>query len=238
MSSYITKGNGKLDKGARTLHNGKLARNRKLKIFNSTLPAFDSCPGQSKQCTTPVSVFRKSDGRYMGDRPWCYAGRGAFDLNRWRHEEIMDSVIDDMSIIVQAIEDLPYAAILRLHQAGDLFSVEYIEKLRLAILLRPDLKVFGFTRSWRIAELLPALEKLRALPNVNLFASTDATMLASDIRKIRRRGWRIAKQNHDSRKAVVGSGIVCPEQTGKQLDCKSCLYCSHSKFGDVGFSDH
>lgn len=66
--------------------------------------------------------------------------------------------------------------ILRLHVSGDFDSVEYVENWIARLTERPDVIAFAYTRSWRVEALLPALERLRALPNVELFASMDASV--------------------------------------------------------------
>jgi hypothetical protein len=63
--------------------------------------------------------------------------------------------------------------IVRLHVAGDIFSVEYGEALRAVAESLPDFRFYTYTRSWLVPELMPILEKLRKLENFVIYASTD-----------------------------------------------------------------
>ena len=67
------------------------------------------------------------------------------------------------------------AKILRIHVSGDFDSVAYINNWIARLKERPDVTVWAYTRSWRVVGLLPALETLRVLPNVQLFASMDSS---------------------------------------------------------------
>lgn len=77
--------------------------------------------------------------------------------------------------------------VLRLHVSGDFDSVEYINNWIAQLRLRPDVTAWAYTRSWRVPRLLLALEQLRALPNMQLFASMDAS--TQDLPPV---GWRRA----------------------------------------------
>lgn len=65
------------------------------------------------------------------------------------------------------------AKLLRIHVSGDFNTVEYINSWHVQLTRRPDVRAWAYTRSWRVPALLPALEELRALPNLQLFASMD-----------------------------------------------------------------
>lgn len=80
------------------------------------------------------------------------------------------------------------ARYLRLHVSGDFDSVAYIQNWRAQLSIRPDVFCWAYTRSWRVPELLAALEQLRLLPNVQLFASMDPS-LPDELPPV---GWRRA----------------------------------------------
>jgi hypothetical protein len=74
------------------------------------------------------------------------------------------------------VPEIPQEAkLLRLHVSGDFDSSEYIENWIDQLTRRPDVTCWAYTRSWRVPELLESLERLRALPNMQLFASMDAS---------------------------------------------------------------
>lgn len=111
-----------------------------------------TCPGSSNEC-----------------RSICYAVRPVEEhgavFNMWAGNAGSD------------VPPLPAdAKLLRLHVSGDFDSVEYIQNWIDRMRERPDVTMWVYTRSWRVAELLPYLETLRALPNVQMFASMDESI--------------------------------------------------------------
>lgn len=67
------------------------------------------------------------------------------------------------------------AKLLRIHVSGDFDTPEYIWAWIARLQQRLDVKAWAYTRSWRVQGLLTHLERLRALPNMQLFASMDAS---------------------------------------------------------------
>lgn len=125
------------------------------------------------------------------------------------------------------------AKTLRIHIGGDFDSVAYICAWHKRISDRPDVAFWAYTRSWRVSRLLPALEKLRALPNLQLFASVDSTTPETPPA-----GWRIAHAVPSFEAPDKPQGYACPEQTGRKPDCERCAYCFAGKRGDVVFAEH
>ena len=105
---------------------------------------------------------------------------------------------------------------------------------------RPDVTCWAYTRSWRVPSLLPFLEDLRMLLNVQLFASMDKSH--TDMPP---KGWRRAWIDGDSRAGTPqqvqahmddpvthnlvtfdgAPSYVCPEETGRKNNCAECQYC-------------
>lgn len=152
------------------------------------------------------------------------------------------------------------AKLLRIHVSGDFDSIEYIDNWFVALLYRPEVTAWAYTRSWRVPHLLPWLENLRKLRNMQLFASLDPS--CSDMPPT---GWRRAWIHRDFDQAIasgrpqeerlmgfdllggnhnqvcITDGVpsyVCPEETGRKPDCESCRYCFHGKHNDVTFLEH
>lgn len=138
--------------------------------------------------------------------------------------------------------------LLRLHVSGDFDSVSYIRSWIHELEIRPDVMCWAYTRSWRVPGLLSALEELRAMPNVQLFASMDLS-----IDEMPPEGWRIAWIEGDTRLLPHltsaqhylvdrdlggGQGYVCPEETGHKPDCETCKYCFEGQQHDVVFLRH
>jgi hypothetical protein len=144
--------------------------------------------------------------------------------------------------------------LLRIHVSGDFDRVEYIEQWIARLTERPDVTAWAYTRSWRVPELLPALERLRALPNMQLFASMDKS-----IDELPPAGWRRAWIDGDERAGTPvemtapGETVIshrnfvtvdgdrsylCPEETKHKKDCVSCGYCFEGQKHDVTFLKH
>ena len=166
----------------------------------------DTCPGASDLC---ASI--------------CYAKRPYRRYSQTRAQWDANASVTD-------IPTLPLGpATIRLHVSGDFDTAEYVLAWYFALRARPDVLAWTYTRSWRVPELLPYLEKLRGLPNVQMFASTDQTITETPPD-----GWRVAFIDGDDRY----SGITCPEQTGVKASCAECGICFIGKRGNVRFLKH
>lgn len=159
--------------------------------------------------------------------------------------------------VLNAVAEVPPipepCRVLRLHVSGDFDTIRYIRNWIIRLRERPDVTCWAYTRSWRVKELLPWLETMRELPNVQLFASMDGSHLDEPPA-----GWRRAWLDGDQRAGVpvdvtahneVGqqrlsttydevSSYVCPEETGHKKDCLDCGYCFEGKTNDVTFLRH
>jgi hypothetical protein len=116
----------------------------------------------------------------------------------------------------------------RIHVSGDFYSMVYVLKWIKIIKACPQINFFAYTKSWVVRELMPSLEQLRALPNMQLFASVDESMPMPP------EGWRVAYMETDDR----FRGMECLEQNGKMPDCKTCRYCYRKPAGNVKFLLH
>jgi hypothetical protein len=214
----------KLPKGKRGA-----ARGADTHIVTFNLPALKTCPGASHFCV-------EGDA----DTPGCYADRDTFQyVNVQARYHANWAVVDAApDAIVRAVAALPEATVIRIHVSGDFYSVAYVKAWRKALAARPDITLFGYTRSWRVAKLRGALERLRALPNVRLFASVDATTeRAPD-------GWRVAFVE-GTKGYEDAAHLPCPEQTYRAtkgargwIDCAACGFCFRGTRGNVEFSKH
>lgn len=90
------------------------------------------------------------------------------------------------------------AETVRFHVSGDFDTVPYIVNWCKLVNCHPDVAFFGYTRSWRVPELLPWLTRLHDYRNVQLFASVDKT-----IDELPPDGWRRAWLETDPRAALV-----------------------------------
>lgn len=194
-----------------------------MSVFTySQLPGRDggSCPGSTDECERV-----------------CYAKR-------------ITGAVADVHALNTGSSDVPSipeeCTLLRLHVSGDFNSVAYIDAWVQRLSERPDVTAWVYTRSWRVPELLPALEKLRQLPNVQMFASMDVSTV-----ELPPKGWRRAWLNVDQRaswgdrdethNSITFDGTpsyTCPEETGRKQTCEECRYCFDGKMNDVTFLLH
>lgn len=190
-----------------------------------------TCPGSTDECERI-----------------CYAKRMG-GLARYTHERNGGDIVPAIPADCQ---------ILRIHVSGDFDTVEYISNWIYRLEQRPDVTAWAYTRSWRVYSLLPWLEILRKLPNMQLFASMDKSH--NDVPPT---GWRRAWIDGDVRagepilrrahswpggpNAVSTHNLgtfdgertyVCPEETGRKQDCLSCGYCFEGRKHDVTFLEH
>jgi hypothetical protein len=110
---------------------------------------------------------------------------------------------------------------LRIHVAGDMFDKDYIEVWRHLAERMPDWRFYTYTRSWRVPELLPYLEKLRRLPNFVVYASTDPDTGPPP------QGWLEAccvDRNYKRGFEPYTKTVRCPEET-RGLVCAECRIC-------------
>lgn len=201
-------------------------------------PHGGSCPGATPECLS-----------------WCYAFRIA-------KEEPLASVYRSNQRYWQegalALPPLPEGTeIVRLHVSGDFDTIRYIGAWQDLAVEHPDVRFFGYTRSWRVPSLKSYLEYFRALSNVQLFASIDASITREELDGIQ--DWRWAPVETDSRLVPIRegvwrrhaweslskgllverkSGITCPEETGRKPNCEACRYCIDGRRGDVIWKRH
>lgn len=207
-------------------------------------PRFAALGGQAH--TTPVGTC---PGATTECQSICYAARPVTERGAVYQMWVRNSTADDIPT-----ELPPGCTLLRLHVSGDFTSVAYILNWRDLLDRNPQVTTWAYTRSWRVPELLPALEQLRGLPNVQLFASMDSSTV-----EMPPVGWRRAWIDGDERADTAYYAqqephfrrtehnhltsdrtptLVCPEETKRKANCEECRYCFDGKRNDVTFLKH
>lgn len=149
--------------------------NHKLgRLPSFSIPHFMTCPGSTPWC-----------------RQHCYVqwARPTVKRSHSKNYRLLSSDPEFAVHMVQQIEDItprqrrrdPTKLWFRIHSSGDFFSEKYIDDWIYIITQSKKLgwKFWAYTRSWwdpftrRQSKLMPALERLRALDNMVLYASTD-----------------------------------------------------------------
>lgn len=198
-----------------------------------------TCPGASDEC-----------------QAICYAARPVAEdgavYDMWARNS--RDVGCDGSLLPEIPAD---ARLIRLHISGDFDTPGYILGWVERLKARPDVTCWAYTRSWRCESLLEFLEQLRALPNVQLFASMDVSTP-----ELPPEGWRRAWIDGDPRAGAVhqiaahdtaaetfrafelqqtGDGVkalICPEETKHVKNCQECGFCISGLRNDVVFLKH
>lgn len=199
------------------------------RIFVWNLPAMVSCPGASEYCK---SLCYNADMR-----------TDAFPFEKWRnnHWWAVNRTNDLREHLISELAEAPVSTAVRIHSSGDFFNSDYIQMWCLIAESLPNVSFWAYTRSWTTPTLFPLLSRLRALPNVQLFASWDVTMPPPPL------DWRISYVQ-EGRLPLSTSGLIppsiqqqlfyCPEQSGQTPNCASCGFCIRSEHRGVLFDLH
>ena len=189
--------------------------NRKVgRVWTFSLPSFVTCPGASAWC-----------------RQHCYAWRLERLRPNCRRAYIRNLALslEPDRFVAHVLEALPEdTPLVRVHVGGDYYSREYCEGWCRICVARPNTLFWSYTRSWTVSTLRPALEQLRALPNLELLASTDPDL------PLPPKEWRAAFIEIDTR----ATGLPCRHQHGQVDSCLECGYCFLPTRGNVVFRVH
>jgi hypothetical protein len=183
-------------------------------VLTFSLPSITTCPGASSWC-----LQRCYAAKYEALRPSC---RKAYESN-------LALARDPQRFTQTMIGVLPrILPCFRIHVSGDFLNPEYVLAWVRICQAFPQTFFWSYTRSWNARDLIEPLERLRGLPNVQLLASTDATM------PLPPRNWRRAYVDSDPR----ALGVLCLKQAEEQESCLVCGYCFRRRWGDVVFKVH
>jgi hypothetical protein len=161
------------------------------------------------------------------------------------HRANWERALDDPALFAKdMVDEVRYRRViyLRIHVAGDFFSVLYIQAWTKIARSCPRVKFLFYTRSWRVPELLPPLLELARLPNVYAWWSEDRDSGSAVLPVGRRCFLCIDKADEalvppgvdlvfreDTRavKKWVNGVWVCPKEngTGAGITCSACMRC-------------
>lgn len=190
---------------------------RSICVWN--LPPVVTCPGRSDWC---MAYCYNADPR-----------SDVYPVAKWMENLRLfeASPQEAEQFIVSVINAQEKPAAVRIHSSGDFYSIGYINCWINIVSECPDVRFWAYTRSWTDSTLLPALESLRGLPNVQLFASWDATMPRPPD------GWRLSIISEGTNLSTANN-LDCPEQYEGGPPCADCGYCIRKGAGNVIFHSH
>jgi hypothetical protein len=202
------------------------------RICSFNLPVFATCPGATAVC-----------------KHVCYA-----DTNRFVSRPVLGALWrnwvltfrDDFEELLLTSLDRTRQAVVRIHAAGDFFSVRYARIwLRIARQVTHS-RFFAYTRSWRIERLQAMLAQLAAQPNFRLWYSLDAKSgwPAHVPRRVRLAYLQTHAEDQPGRPVdlvfrvrslrrlpdrFVAGALVCPHEQAvphtSRLTCSDCRLC-------------
>lgn len=196
--------------------------NRKLGpgVASFSIPAGKTCPGASEWCSRPGV---------------CYAGKGHFTFlqNMKKYQANFESMMQP-DFVERVVAEIRASNVrdFRIHVSGDFTSPFMVLKWIEVARALPSVNLWAYTRSWRLGGgLLRALEKLRAEPNVALYASYD-----DSIKETPPKDWLLAVTGD---LFAIGEEMpICPNQmTGGRITCATCRICIEGR-SSIAFIPH
>lgn len=194
-------------------------------VFVWNIPPVVTCPGASRMC---LQICYNAENR-----------PDVFPISDWNHN--LEWFLYDPEALAQKIRSQLCGATkpsaVRIHSAGDFFSKEYTAFWHRIAKEHESIKFWSYTRSWVIPDLFSSLECLRALRNVQLFASWDNTMPTPPA------DWRLSlvvdRMSEALNEHHFGSKVVfCPEQISRVPNCACCGFCMKNSSNGVLFTLH
>ena len=193
------------------------------KIANFSVSCLTTCPGQTTWCAKK-----------------CYAKRLEVQYPNVRSSYADNFKLSKLSnfsrMVTLELKKLPESYTkVRIHVGGDFYSVLYINKWISIVKSNPNLSFYAYTKSWRIPHMIPHLQKLAALSNMVLFASTDLETF--NLGETVPLGFREAYAG-DIKPA--GRRLThCLVQTKTKDTCDACNLCMNKKINtNIYFSTH
>lgn len=205
--------------------NSKLGKH----IYLWSIPAIQTCPGSTPTC-----------------RKECYATKSRMAIAKQRRKfrrNFLASLESGFAARMAAEIEGCFAGCVRIHGAGDFYSVDYVHKWSEVIGRCDGTRFYAYTRSWRHPDLAVALAALSRRPNLRLWYSCDRDtgLPTHKPRRVRLCYMQVADDDlperadlvfrvHRLRKAVakrVSLALVCPLENGvtHNTTCGQCRWC-------------
>ena len=196
-----------------------------IALFN--LPRVDTCPGATALCVKHCYVKRTN--RFPQVEP----------AHQARYEA---SLKDDFA--QRMVEDIVRSRkkILLVHTSGDFYGEKYIADWINIVEQTPETAYYAYTRSWRHPRLMRQLDRLRRLPNMQLWWLSDretgsppegvVAYMSVDDSDIPEFGASLVfRVKRDTVRTSIGGVNVCPLESGKpesmerRITCDGCRMC-------------
>ncbi len=150
---------------------GNSKTGKDVKCWN--LPVIRTCPGMSSFCRFCYA----HDGSVAGNlRGGYFRYPSVRQRHEWNYQQSLKAAF--VQLAVDELRRRRSINLVRLHSSGDFYSSRYIEKWTEIVTASPQVNFWAYTRSWRqkdgrLSAMLPYLERLAQLPNIQLWFSAD-----------------------------------------------------------------
>lgn len=190
----------------------KLSNPGKMPCKTWSLQAIDTCPG-SRDRSHPSGLVPACRG--------CYATQGNYRFPNVKAPRLFNQADwtrkDWEADMVSAIGSDKY---FRWFDSGDMYSVPLARKIYRIMVATPETKHWLPTRMYKFAKFLPILQRMAALPNVVVRASSDGIhgeIVATDLPNS---STIFDAESQDTPKGAVMCGAY--QNAGKCGDCRAC----------------
>jgi len=204
----------------------KLSKTSKLDgIASFSLEAGVTCKGSIDPLTNKVCAACSG----------CYAKGGRYNFKNVKSPRIenleeskKDSFVNDM------IEVLDMHRYFRWFDSGDMYSVEFAQKVLEVAKATPWVKHWLPTRTWTLKEFNGVLEELNSLPNV--VVRNSAGNVVGDIVESHKNGSTVIGIDHID---TLQQGItICEAYKNVKKNCNGCRKCWNKDIKQVAYVAH
>jgi len=200
--------------------------NRRMKIPTFSLPAGITCPNATPTCLK-----------------WCYskkAERAYKNVIPCRLKNFQDSKNDDFVYKMSELIKKKKCPYIRIHESGDFYSQEYLDKWIKICKKFPEKKFLAYTQSYHLdfnktpnnLILYLTIWPDSQTPSNFAFKRTEMPLRAIIIGTASKYIGNIVKPLRMARNA-----FKCKKGKGSKITCDKCLYCFEGR-GDVIFEVH
>lgn len=199
----------------------KLSNTSKLGCKSWSLQAIETCP-----------AAKDAKGELVPACKGCYATAGAYRFGnvkkvRFDNKQAWQSESFERDFITALSKE----KFFRWFDSGDMYSLALAEKMYNIMASTPSVKHWLPTRMHKFKKFHNVLERMQALPNVNVRLSSDGI-----------NGELINTKLNSTNSTIIGSdsaytGFICPSslQDGK---CKACKACFDKEVKTVAYIGH
>lgn len=197
--------------------------------------AYHDCPGKTEACMKICYAERFRYLAFLSKRNGSnhiYSYLAHHDMGK-----LKAWLIEDLKFFSDRLNMVRCPIVVRIHEAGDFINAAHVEMWGEIAKVFPKIQFYGYTHSFRVLTIRPALNEINRLPNVRIRNSYDNDeappvgaegLMAPNIAFVSGSVMGAKKYyTNGLAKAPYHKGAVrCPEQvTGGKINCVDCGVC-------------